>query len=106
MTETDKKPTQKDRVLSYIQAIGAVPREDLNRWGLNSAEPRISDPDKRARELIAEGKLTRRPINDREKDYWGYNINVVVYVLPNTPPCKGEPEPGECQECIKRGENL
>ena len=73
--------TQKNRVLEHILSVGgAIPREDLQRWGLAN---HISDADRRAREMIKDNRLYRRTITADEKICWGYKMDVIVYALNN-----------------------
>lgn len=70
--------TQKEKVLEFIKEQEQANTNDLRYFGIQEY---ISDPEKRARELFADGLVDRRWITEEEKQARGYKKDVMVYFV-------------------------
>lgn len=72
--------TQKERVFEFIKALDdKATSNQLRSFGVRSY---IGHPERRARELIAEGRLCRRWITGDEMQLEGLKTKVMVYYVP------------------------
>lgn len=73
---------QKELVINFIIKMGGTVSSNHLRDFAHSCP--MADATRRARELIAEGKLTRRWITKEEKIEKNYKVDVMVYEIPRT----------------------
>ncbi len=71
--------SQKNLMWNWIMGKGHVNTNQIREFGHNNF---IASPDKRVRELYAEGKIQRRWITETEKQALGLNKDVMIYHLP------------------------
>lgn len=72
--------SQKEKIWQWIIDMrGSVDTNQIREWGHNNF---VASPDKRVRELFAEGRLTREWISEEVKSLLGYNKDVMVYRIP------------------------